>query len=215
MSSRISLNALLNPGTAHVEPGQAPRRDARPLLKRLADHIKNHSSSVDVTSETYQALLNLVNSLPIPHNPAPAALVPSIPSLYTQGTVPSEILYNAYLNDRTILSKLLFFDNPSAYVEFPETHPSQPIGYCFRMEDVDHWRNPMLDFAYPRGAPAGCSRKGADIRAFPLRDKDTDDTVPCRVTHNTCLSVLFIFCATSQFFPRPRHKNLSRGRTSR
>ncbi|KAF9002823.1 hypothetical protein BDZ89DRAFT_1169676 [Hymenopellis radicata] len=91
---------------------------------------------------------------------------------------------NYQINAKTTLSRFYIFDNPNAYIEYPESHPHFPIGYLFR-QDPDNWLDPTEDFTYSLGHPRGQSAEWEDITIGALCNGN-GDMVPCYERHEAC-----------------------------
>jgi len=52
---------------------------------------------------------------------------------------------------------LYTYEDVNAWVEYPETNPDRPVGYLFR-RDPCNWANPVRNFTYSLGKPAGKTR---------------------------------------------------------
>lgn len=97
---------------------------------------------------------------------------------------PSNTRHNFKLNRKTTLSTLYTYEDINAYVEYPYTNPIHPVGYLFRCEPCD-WQNPIRNFAYSLGKPAGQSKVGEEVFSDLLVGKD-GNRVPCVESHFTC-----------------------------
>jgi len=95
-----------------------------------------------------------------------------------------QVRRNVYTNPKTTLSVLYTYEDPNAWVEYPETNLDRPVGYLFR-RDPCNWENPVRNFTYSLGKPSGQTRKGEEVHHPLLVDKD-GNKVSCAVTHLTC-----------------------------
>lgn len=103
---------------------------------------------------------------------------------FTRNAVPLSVQHNVKLNRQTTLATLYIYDDINAYLEYPETSATQPVGYLFR-RDPRNWENPTRCFAYSLGKPSGQTRKGEEVVCALLTVED-GSKVPCIESHYTC-----------------------------
>ncbi|KAJ7586405.1 hypothetical protein C8J56DRAFT_1051777 [Mycena floridula] len=130
------------------------------------------------------SLAHLLN----PVDQAPAVLRNA--SRFSHSTAHSSVSYDVQINRQTTLSRMYRFNEPGAYIEYPETG-EKPVGYLFRM-DPDDWGLPTHNFAYSLGSPGGYSEEGKNQNAIHisvLRNSMTQEQVSCSETHYTCRGV--------------------------
>ncbi|KAF8160165.1 hypothetical protein BJ912DRAFT_866014 [Pholiota molesta] len=118
-------------------------------------------------------------------------------------TADAEDRFDIRLNRVTVLSKLKTFADTAAYVEYPETTATGPVGYLFR-QDVNNWRNPLKDFAYSLGQPMGRTREGKEVFSDLLIDEGGEQ-VPCSKTHATCHGVKICPAADRRKWAEPHY----------
>jgi hypothetical protein len=112
---------------------------------------------------------------------------------FTRNTVPLSVQHNVKLNRQMTLATLYIYDDINAYVEYPETSATQPVGYLFRC-DPCNWENPTRCFAYSLGKPSGQTRKGQEVVCDLLTVED-GSKVSCIESHYTCtLRRFFVIC---------------------
>ena len=73
---------------------------------------------------------------------------------FTRKPVPLSVQHNVKLNRQTTLVTLYIYDDINAYLEYPDTSATQPVGYLFR-RDPRNWENLTRCFAYSVGKPSG------------------------------------------------------------
>jgi hypothetical protein len=109
---------------------------------------------------------------------------------FTCDAVPSSIQHNVKLNRQTTLTTLYIYEDVNAYVEYPETSATQPVGYLFR-QDPHNWENPTHCFAYSLGKPSGQTRRGDEVGCL-LLTTENGTKVPCVESHSTCTLVTLL-----------------------
>ncbi|KAJ7584578.1 hypothetical protein C8J56DRAFT_1054042 [Mycena floridula] len=111
-------------------------------------------------------------------------------SRFSHSTPHSSIFYDVRINRQTTLSRMYRFNEPGAYIEYPETG-EKPVGYLFHM-DPDNWELPTHSFAYSLGSPSGYSEQGKQHNAIHismLQNSSMQEQVSCSETHYTCRGV--------------------------
>jgi len=103
---------------------------------------------------------------------------------FTCDDVPLSIQHNVKLNRQTTLATLYIYEDVNAYLEYPETSATRPVGYLFR-RDPRNWENPTRCFAYSLGKPSGQTRRGEEVVCLLLTTED-GTKVPCVESHSTC-----------------------------
>lgn len=121
--------------------------------------------------------------------PPPTIAIPGAPS--------GVLTKNVRLSKKTYLSKLYTFDDPSVVFEFPESAEDRPVGYLFRNDMSQPWRDRYTDFVYSLGAPGGRTSSGK-YRTCQILDtkveRDPESGLPlipevhCCVLTQTCKS---------------------------
>ena len=125
---------------------------------------------------------------------------------FTRNAVPFSVLHNVKLNRQTTLTMLYIYDDINAYLEYPETSATQPVGYLF-CHDPRNWENPTRCFAYSLGKLSGQTRKGEEVLCAPLTMED-GRKVPCIESHYTCMLPEDLSMQYISNILRPRCKSL-------
>lgn len=132
------------------------------------------------------SIQNLLNPTPVPSGSDSGGPVSSGLHTAAQGsnTQPERsILHRDYrLSHKTVLSTVYSYPVGSV-LEYPETGEAEAVGHLFCIES-SQWRSPSRDFAYARGAPRG---HRDEVTVPLLLDSLTGETVPCILTHSTCM----------------------------
>ena len=213
MSRRLGLSALLNPVVTRDETAATPTLDdVRPQLRILANSsecVKAPPHVVEWLTSAVKCLSNgsradsvaavsTLVSTDSAHEHTPERVMPRVlstpsprartlsPPLFLSNSVPL-VKIDIKLNRKTTLSKLYCYEDIRAYVEYPETHPADPVGYLFR-RDPDNWLDPAHNFAYSLGSPSGRTKKGDEVTCHLLHKVgDMTELVPCVERHYTCM----------------------------
>ncbi|PPQ84978.1 hypothetical protein CVT25_010531 [Psilocybe cyanescens] len=197
----LLISALLNPADEEQSggPRQAAQVDLRPVLARLAGHRPDTPIYAPSHVVSWlQALVATQLTPPLSILPRPSASgarsssrfygdppthLAGYPLPPADGHLP-EASTLIRINRKTTLSKLYTFKDVGAYIEYPETHPTNPVGYMFR-QDVKEWWNPTRGFVYSLGMPSGRTKFGEEVYCDLLVD-GTGTKVPCYNRHSTC-----------------------------
>jgi hypothetical protein len=184
--SRLSLADLLNP-IPDVEPphNREDLHDIRPLLLQLSN-----SGLVPIRAPrfVYDWLFDTAQRLP--HAELAAALHPDLDIVSRNSPLAPSVQYNITLNRKTTLSRLFIFEDPSTYLEYPDTDPDRPVGYLFR-QLPESWYNPTRNFVYSLGDPSGATRAGDEVICTIMVDRNGVQ-VPCTKRHWTCMLIIQI-----------------------
>lgn len=198
----LLISALLNPADEEQSggPRQAAQVDLRPVLARLAGHQPDTPIYAPSHVVSWlQALVAMQLTPPLSILPRPSASgarsssrfhgdppthLAGYPLPPADGHLP-EASTLIRINRKTTLSKLYTFRDVGAYIEYPETHPTNPVGYMFR-QDVKEWWNLTRGFVYSLGMPSGRTKFGEEVYCDLLVD-GTGTKVPCYNRHSTCM----------------------------
>ena len=142
--------------------------------------LSSTDSSHECTPERPERVMPRMSPTP---SPSARTLSPTSFPLNSAPIVQTDIK----LNRKTTLSTLYRYEDIQAYVEYPETHPDDPVGYLFR-HDPNNWLDPARDFAYSLGSPSGRTKRGDEVTCHLLHNVgDITDLVPCVGSHYTCM----------------------------
>lgn len=119
-------------------------------------------------------------------NPVPEAPVSEAHCSSSQDDPPVPSQYNIRISKKIRLD-ILHTHRASTLLEYPDTSATGWVGHLFEM-DAAAWHNPALNFAYSQGAPRGRTKSGEEHHCSLLVDSLSGETVPCSVSHSTCMS---------------------------
>ena len=200
MPPSVPISALLN---TDLEP-EPESPNANALQVDVRHHITSVSNflsrpSLRAPPHIAEQLLDVINyfSSDVSDYSGPTERSEvHIPSLTRQPLSlplsPSKTQHNIKLNHKTMLSTLHTYEDSNVYVEYPDTNPYHPVGYLFRSDPCD-WQNPIRNFTYSLGKPAGQSKLGKEVFSDLLVGRD-GICVLCVESHFTCIySFIFNF----------------------
>ena len=189
MPPSVPISVLLNTDLEHESSNANSLQvvDVRHHITSVSDLLSR--PSLGAPPHIAESLLNVINYFSSDDNPTERSQVhipplPLGPSESGISASPSNTQQNIKLNRKTTLSTLYTYEDINVYVEYPDTNPNHPIGYLFRCEPCD-WQNPIRNFAYSLGKPAGQSKGGEEVFLDLLVGKD-GNRVPCVESHFTC-----------------------------
>ncbi|KAF8991724.1 hypothetical protein BDZ89DRAFT_1173203 [Hymenopellis radicata] len=176
----------------------APLHNISELLEVLSNYVKN-TGDIYAPPDVADALRGIASRLPNPsataapqpepspplQTPAASTIPASSPSIPASASTPTRIERNVRLTQRTSVSELHVYEDPTAFVEYPATS-NDGIGYLFR-QDIHNWRHPNVDFVYSFGEPGGFS--GNQSRTVDILVDSTGEKVRCTTHRKTCQGV--------------------------
>ncbi|KAJ7255687.1 hypothetical protein C8J57DRAFT_1517979 [Mycena rebaudengoi] len=146
MPNQISLDFLVNPGTAITAPVA--------LLRAL--EVLPTNTPILAPPSVQENLRAAIASLDPPSSAAIPASLPCPSNLFTP-TPPTTQTTNIPINHQTSVSKLYHYP-VNAIVEYPESSADGRIGHLFDM-DPENWTCPSLNIVYSLGEPRGQKTK--------------------------------------------------------
>lgn len=188
MPPSVPISVLLNPDLESESP------NANSLQVDVRSHITSVSSllsrpSLCAPPHIAEHLLNVINYFAsvddYPIDSERSSGNSASPLVNSASPLPSNTQHNIKLNRITTLSTLYTYEDSNVYVEYPDTNPIYPVGYLFR-RDPRNWQNPLQNFAYSLGKPAGQTKIGEEVTLELLVSKD-GKRVPCVESHFTCM----------------------------
>lgn len=197
MPPSVPISMLLNTDEAEFPNENSLQVDVRHHISSISDLLSRPSGSLRAPPHIEENLLEVINYFSLDDYPTERSqvhLAPLIRQPVLDGpsgnslpvsAPPSNTQHNIKLNRKTTLSTLYTYEDSNVYVEYPDTNPNHPVGYLFRCDPCD-WQNPIRNFAYSLGKPAGQSKIGEEVFSDLLVDKD-GNRVPCVESHFTCI----------------------------